>query len=74
MFGMRPTGFNSFTCSPRLPEGWDQMALRNIHSFGTIFDLEVKRDGKDKVQIVVTNKDKQKNYSVRKGSSVEIRL
>lgn len=74
MFGMRPTGFNSFTCSPRLPEGWVQMALRNIHSFGTTFDLQVKRDEKDKVLIVVTNKDKQKSYSIRKGGSVEIRL
>src|SRR6185295_3402265 len=41
MFGMRPTGFRSFNCTPRLPTAWNNMALRNIHSFGNVFDLEV---------------------------------
>jgi len=43
MFGMRPIGFTSFNCTPRLPKEWNEMALRNIHSFGNVFDLEVAR-------------------------------
>ncbi|MNI44638.1 hypothetical protein D3C73_990210 [compost metagenome] len=40
LFGMRPTGFNSFECSPRLPEDWKKMTLRNINAFNTVFDLK----------------------------------
>ena len=46
MFGMRPTGFNSFDITPRLPKEWNQMALRNIHAFQNQFDMEVTRTGK----------------------------
>lgn len=28
LFGIRPTGFNSFILTPRLPEVWSHMALR----------------------------------------------
>ena len=30
LFGIRPTGFNSFILTPRLPEVWSHMALRKI--------------------------------------------
>ena len=43
LFGLRPTGFRSFTLAPHLPEGWDEMAMKNINAFGNIFDIEVKR-------------------------------
>ena len=43
MFGIRPTGFSSFTLTPRLPQEWDRMALRHIRAFGHDFDVEVKR-------------------------------
>ncbi|WP_394748037.1 six-hairpin glycosidase-like protein [Spongiimicrobium salis] len=59
LFGIHPTGFNSFDCIPRLPNGWDEMALRNIKAFGKVFDLEVQRKGK-KTQIkVIDSKTKQ---------------
>ncbi|OEK05405.1 glucosidase family protein [Roseivirga misakiensis] len=45
MFGMKITGFDSFKLQPRLPNGWNEMALRSIRAFGKNFDLEVKRDG-----------------------------
>ena len=69
MFGMRPLGFNSFNCTPRLPAAWNEMALRNIHSFGKIFDLEVKRSGRDKLTIVIKTDDKEKSYSIKDGAS-----
>jgi cellobiose phosphorylase len=42
LFGIKPTGLNSFVCVPRLPEGWDDMVLRSIKAFGREFDLVVK--------------------------------
>ena len=45
MFGVRPTGLNAFAMTPRLPDGWDRMALRKVHAFGQVFDLEVVRTG-----------------------------
>jgi len=45
LFGINPTGLNSFTMQPRLPKGWNNMALRKIKAFGQNFDLEVNRKG-----------------------------
>lgn len=44
VFGIRPTGFSSFECAPRLPSNWDKMSLRNIRAFGTKWDMEVFRN------------------------------
>lgn len=74
LFGMRPTGFNTFRCTPRLPAGWDKMALRNIHSFGTIFDIEVNRNQKGKLLIIVSNNGKQKKYMLNEGATVDVKL
>ena len=54
MFGLRPTGLRSFTLSPRLPQGWDHIALRNVKGFGSDFDVEVTSKG-NRLQVVVTN-------------------
>ena len=43
LFGIRPTGFTTFECTPRLPERWETMALRRIHAFGRVWDMEVSR-------------------------------
>jgi hypothetical protein len=45
VFGIRPTGLNAFSCTPRLPESWDRMALKNIQAFGRSWDVEVTRAG-----------------------------
>ncbi len=45
LFGLRPTGLRSFTISPELPDGWNEMALNNISAFGGRFDIGVKREG-----------------------------
>ncbi len=74
MFGMRPTGFNSFNCTPRLPKGWNNMALRNIHSFGNVFDIEVTRAGGDKLLITIKNGPQQKKYTINDGATQVISL
>lgn len=45
LFGLRPAGLRSFYLSPRLPDGWDEMALLNVNAFGETFNISVKRDG-----------------------------
>lgn len=70
LFGMRPTGFNSFDCTPRLPDGWHQMALRNVHAFGKVFDLEIKRAAKGKLKIIANSKE----YTIKEGATQSITL
>ncbi len=74
MFGIRPTGFNSFNCTPRLPAAWNQMALRNIHSFGRVFDLEITRAANNKLNIVVKQEGKEKKYTIKEGAMQKIVL
>ena len=55
MFGLLPTGLRSFRLQPRLPAGWDHMALRRVAAFGgALFDIEVRRAG---AGVVVTVRD-----------------
>jgi hypothetical protein len=74
LFGMRPVGFTSFDMTPRLPKEWDQMALRNIHAFGNVFDLEVQRSGKDKLVITVNKGNNKKQYIFKEGEKKRIQL
>lgn len=62
LFGIRPTGLRSFTCVPRLPTGWDSMALREIKAFGCAFDIVVREQGKEqRVEIRVGGKTVQRH-------------
>jgi hypothetical protein len=74
MFGMRPAGFNSFDMTPRLPKDWDKMALRNIHAFQNVFDLEVARAEKNKLTITVINNGQKKSWSINEGATQKIQL
>lgn len=74
MFGIRPTGFNTFDCSPRLPKEWDQMALRHINAFGNDFDLEVSRADKGRIKITVLDKGAKKVYVLKEGATQKITL
>lgn len=57
LFGIRPTGLKSFTFTPRLPQEWNTMNLRNIKAFNTTFDLEVIcENGKQKVTVLSNGK------------------
>jgi len=46
LFGIEPTGFNSFTIMPRLPRNWNSMSLEHIKAFGNDFSIKVVRAGK----------------------------
>ena len=43
MFGIVPSGLNSFSMTPQLPEAWNTMALENIKAFGQDFSIKVER-------------------------------
>ena len=74
MFGIRPTGLHSFNCTPRLPNGWQQMALRHIHAFGSDFDLVVSRAG-DKLHIqVLENGNVVKSLQIADGETAAVDL
>jgi hypothetical protein len=53
MFGIVPTGLNSFKCTPWLPLEWTQMAMRDMRAFGKAWDLVVER-ASDKQKITIT--------------------
>jgi hypothetical protein len=74
LFGMRPVGFNAFDMTPRLPKEWNKMALRNIHSFQNVFDLEVARAKKDKLTITITKGSNIKKYTIKEGEKKRIQL
>ena len=74
IFGIRPTGFKSFTLTPRLPQEWPHMSLKKIGAFGACFDIEVKRLDNGKLEVVVTNDAKSKKFIVKDGETVKVRL
>lgn len=74
LFGIRPTGFRSFTLTPRLPSSWDHMNLRHIKAFGSDFDIEVKREGLDRIKVTVDNNGKKQNFLVKQGKPIQVKL
>jgi S-adenosylmethionine hydrolase len=74
MFGIRAKGFKTFDCTPRLPAAWNNMALKNIHSFGSVFDINVLRAGKGKLQVTVKKDNAEKKYMIKEGDTVQVQL
>jgi len=74
LFGMLPTGFNSFDCTPRLPAGWNEMALNNVHAFGHVFDLKILRQNREKLIIAVTEGNKTIRYKINEGATQSVTL
>jgi hypothetical protein len=74
ILGIRPTGFNRFSFSPKLPKEWNQMALRNIKSFNADFDIEIKRKSKQ-LHIKVFHQNKIfLNTTVDEGKTIHVKL
>ena len=74
IFGIRPTGFKSFTLTPRLPQEWPQMSLKKIGAFNACFDIDVKRLANGKLEVTVTNGTKNKKYVIKEGQDIKVRL
>jgi len=74
LFGITPIGFNSFTCSPHLPNEWNFMAIKSVKAFGKNFDITVERI-KNKCKIIVAVNDNEiKEYFCEIDSTVNIFL
>ncbi|MEI7901144.1 MAG: hypothetical protein WCK89_12905 [bacterium] len=54
VFGIVPTGLDSFECTPWLPQAWPRMALRDVRAFGRAWDLVVERAG-DQQKVTVSS-------------------
>lgn len=57
LFGIRPVGFTAFMLSPRLPQKWDRMLLKNIKGFGHCFDIEIARQ-RGRLNVLIKDRTK----------------
>lgn len=74
MFGIRPTGFRSFTMTPRLPAEWDHISLKSVRAFGSDFDIRVVRDG-EKLAVSVTSGEKVVlKKTIKEGQTLTVSL
>lgn len=74
MFGIRPIGLNSFTLTPRLPEDWQRMAIRRMHAFGQICDVEVVHEGENMAVTVKSGDKTVLQKTIRNGETVKVTL
>lgn len=74
LFGIRPTGFHSFTITPRLPRDWPAMKLKSIHAFGADFDLEVTRVGAKLKVDALSNGKILRSQTIDDGASAAVQL
>lgn len=75
IFGIRPTGLHSFSFTPRLPQEWEHMSLRNIKAFNSDFDIEVVRRPNDKLQVTVKKSGKTiLNKQVKSGTTIKCKV
>lgn len=74
ILGIRPTGFKTFSFTPKLPEEWNQLALRNIKAFNANFDIEIKRKN-NQLHIKVFQQNKvYLNTIVEEGEAIHVEL
>jgi len=74
IFGIRPTGFKSFTLTPRLPEGWEYMNLRKVKAFNSDFDIEISED-KNRLNVrIIENGKTVLNKTIKRGETINVHL
>ena len=75
LFGIQPTGFNSFTCLPRLPKDWNEMSLINVCAFNSKFTIKVKVVDQNDIELKVLKEGKEiYSRTDKKGSEFKIEL
>lgn len=74
LFGIRPTGLRSFELTPRLPKEWNRMALRDVHGYGSVFDIIVSRKNGELVVDVIPCKGKARQNVIKSVETVKINL
>ena len=71
LFGLEPTGLDSFRLTPALPEDWDGASLRNVHACGRTFDLAVTREDGG-YTVAVSTQNTSREYRLPRGGTAEI--
>ncbi len=74
IFGIRPTGLASFELTPRLPEAWPSMTLRNIRGFGHTFDIEVERTDSQRLQVTIRMPEKTVTKVIDDNTTMTVNL
>lgn len=74
LFGIRPTGFKSFSLTPQLPSKWEYMSLKNVRAFGSDFDIELKRNKSGRIEVNILNGDRLKKYTISSGQTINVKL
>lgn len=76
LFGIRPTGFKSFTMNANLPRGWNNCTLRHCKAFGSDFDITLYRtsDGSVRVKIYDRTTSRSRVYRPAKDGVVTVRM
>jgi hypothetical protein len=73
-FGIRPTGFRSFNCTPNMPAEWNHIQLRHINAFQSIFDLKIVRENTQFKVSVIENGKTIIEKLCKEGQTVNIKL
>lgn len=71
LFGIRPSGFDSFNLKIRMPSDWDEMALNHVKAFGKDFDIKVKRLDGQRLRIGISCDGRLREYSVKSGQEIK---
>ena len=76
LFGIRPIALDAFVMTPQLPEKLEiMMSLKRVCAFGSIFDIEVKRDKDNKLSVLIKKDHKiVKRSKIMNGKPIEVRI
>ena len=74
LFGIRPTGFHSFTITPHLPKVWPSMELRHVRAFGTDFSIKVERATSNLKVTIDRQGAKPQTFTLRNGQTKTVKL
>ena len=74
LFGIRPTGFSSFEFKPSMPSDWNDMSLSDIHAFGTVFSIDVKRLSPSKLQVEIKTPTRTQKFTMAAGATKRVQL
>ena len=71
LFGIRPTGFDSFSLKVQMPSGWNTMSLDHIKAFGKDFNIAARRLDDQRIKVTVNYDGKTREYSVKSGQEIK---
>lgn len=75
LFGFRPTGLNSFSITPQLPQSWESMELNNVVAFGgKSISIKVSATTKGIKTVISVNGKQILSHTGKNGQKIECKL